>query len=1046
MDGISAISFTASIASLVDLCCNIVRGSYEIYRSELGSPRGHAQIGTVLDDLDNVAKTLTTNFVKSDSTHSEPLRKLARDCLAASTELSDVLNDIRRKEGNRVWRSLEAKWKSMRKEGVLAALEQRLDFLRLELLLRLNLVISEEQSLVKSKLESIENDNFHSSIRTENEIRAVQEAIGNLEGRLLSALSFDASRVNGDDTLALVRTDLTEVLRALEVIPKAPTTEEIVLRRLHFPTANTRMESIVDAEFGTFEWLLESDGISKQGDKKLTEARQSFLQWLENDDDKVYHISGKAGSGKSTLMKYLCQHSRLQTTLSRWAGDKKLVFASYFFWNSGQVEQKTLGGLYRSLLLDTLKQCPELIKEAFPQCWVDETPHCVEGIHAPFSISELKQAAEVVFRKPRLPNHRFCFFIDGLDEFDADLHTDHWDLARLLRNWTANSLDVKICVSSRPHEEFLQCFDPSSRIHLHQLTHGDVERFVCGALERGAIHATNTVSLDIEKVAKDIAERAEGVFLWVRLVVRSLVNGIRHRYSSTMLKDRLDKIPRGLEALFDQLFSDIDPSDRDRSDMVFLLVASGDVKDALMYSWLDDLFDPEFPYNLPSRVYSDAEILSLQETVRSQLANLTKGLVEMNPRFPSVDLAAARGWECDIMGLRDVYFGQRVDFFHRTVQDYLNDPGRLAVAKHRLKGRFNIADAIPRLRLALFKFARTMPCYFRPQGLGQTALIECFETLFDEKYLTGSTPRFLDECESALDHHRQTPFTYHEVAGQEHPGIVAWGQGWNNCASGEALTGDDLSYLHWLVSYRNRSFDDYVMQRLLSEPRDLLSRHGPSLLFASSSSYLQRGRLDIHPEESLPFRLLAAGVSPNGEIDVKYSPDEDDSSSSHDKPDHAASWPRGVTTMWTAFIFLVAETNMNDFRFVQDYMRKRSPQVFLLVEELLRHGADPDVSFDLELSRDEAREWGRDQLSVTLEDIVMYIGPPHQEKVLEMVHAGQKGKGSWLWQAFGAKTERELKYRRGRIDEFNTEERGYRVKTAYARERVLEGNFFVNLW
>jgi hypothetical protein len=141
MEAIEAVSFAASVVSLLDLCCNIVKGSYTIYRSETGAPLEHAQIGTVLDDLNDVAKTLNANFVDSSSAHSVPLKKLASDCLAASTELSDILQDIRRKEGNKVWRSIEAKWKSMRKEGALAALEQRLNFLRLELLLRLNLVI-----------------------------------------------------------------------------------------------------------------------------------------------------------------------------------------------------------------------------------------------------------------------------------------------------------------------------------------------------------------------------------------------------------------------------------------------------------------------------------------------------------------------------------------------------------------------------------------------------------------------------------------------------------------------------------------------------------------------------------------------------------------------------------------------------------------------------------------------------------------------------------------------------------------------------------------
>ncbi|KAK4442412.1 hypothetical protein QBC34DRAFT_454861 [Podospora aff. communis PSN243] len=1043
MEAIEAVSFAASVVSLLDLCCNIVKGSYTIYRSETGAPLEHAQIGTALDDLNDVAKRLKANFVKPDSAH----------------RLSDILSDIKRKEGNKVWRSIEAKWKSMRKEGALAALEQRLNFLRLELLLRLNLVISEEQASVKSKLDSMEESNLRRSAKAEDELRAVQETIKKLEGKVTSGLSFAAARQSGNDSLAPITAALSELLAALEMVPKGPSTEEIVLGRLYFPTVKARIDDIADAEFGTFDWLLEPDSKHSPEDRKLTQTRQSFLTWLKEDDSQVFHISGKAGSGKSTLMKYLCKHWRPRSSLDCWAGDKKLVFANYFFWNSGDAGQKTLQGLYRSLLLDILRQCPELTKDAFPQCFTNNTSHHVAGLRAPFEFSELKRALNVILCKTNFPSHRFCFFIDGLDEFDADLHTDHWDLAQLLRDWAAKSPDVKICVSSRPHEEFLQCFDSSRRMHLHELTQRDVERFARGALEKGVAEASNTPStfIDTDEFAKDIAERAEGVFLWVRLVVRSLVDGIRHRYSSAMLKEKLDKTPRGLEPLFDQLFNDIDPADRDRSDMVFLLAASGDAKDALMYWWLDDLSDPEFPYDHRSaHACTDQEILSRQDMVRGQLANLTKGLVEMKPRFASIDLAAARGWECDMMGLRDIYFAQRVDFFHRTVQDYLNDPQRLHHAKRRLEGRFSIADAVPRLRLALFKFARTMPCYFRPQGLGQTALIECFEAMFDEKYVDGTNiSRFLDECERALNHHRQTPFTYHEVDGQTHPGVIAWGQGWNSSPGGEVLTGDDLSYLHWLASYRNRHYDDYVMHRLLAHSPTggaLLSRIGPSLLFTTSSSFLQRGTLD-DPQHSFPLRLLAAGVSPNGEMPIKYrpnpSPDSEDPPSS-ENPDHTASWTHSLTTAWTAFAFTVAETNMNDFRYDQEYMRNRSPVVFQLVEAFLRHGADPTVSFDLEISRDNGCQFDGNELSVTIEDIVLYVSPPNQEEVTRLVRAGNsEGRWAWLWRRFvGAQEERGtgMKYRRGRMEEFNTEERGYRVKTGYAGEEKLEGSFFANLW
>lgn len=140
MDPVSAVGLAASIVSFVDFACDLVKGSYKIYRAESDESASHAHIGTILNDLEDVTKTLQTD-VKPDSPHRDFLKKLASDCAAASTELSSVLKDLKRKEGNKIWRSLEAKWNSMRREKEVVSIEQRLNSIRLELLLRLNVII-----------------------------------------------------------------------------------------------------------------------------------------------------------------------------------------------------------------------------------------------------------------------------------------------------------------------------------------------------------------------------------------------------------------------------------------------------------------------------------------------------------------------------------------------------------------------------------------------------------------------------------------------------------------------------------------------------------------------------------------------------------------------------------------------------------------------------------------------------------------------------------------------------------------------------------------
>lgn len=358
---------------------------------------------------------------------------------------------------------------------------------------------SEEQASCKSRIDEIGDKRLHVSSEILKELNNIQRTTVLLGNQLTEA--FAATRVGRDESLAEIRAGLSNLLSKMEALPKTKNAENEILKRLYFPSIHAREDVIADTEFGTFDWLLEDDRsmseeneslsdeetmalypyweewMQKRDDQLRCQTRQSFLSWLETGN-QIYHVSGKAGAGKSTLMKFLCQDSRIQDRLDRWAGGKKLVFASFFFWNSGDKEQKSLEGLYRSLLFETLKQCPELIREVFPSHWTSNDLDLSSLNGMSFRISELKN---LITGRHSFPNHRFCFFIDGLDEFETDLNTDHWELAQVLRK-CAVSDDIKICVSSRPHEEFLQGFGPKLRMHLHVLTRRDVQRFIHGML------------------------------------------------------------------------------------------------------------------------------------------------------------------------------------------------------------------------------------------------------------------------------------------------------------------------------------------------------------------------------------------------------------------------------------------------------------------------------------------------------------------------------------------------------------------------------------
>ncbi|KUJ18518.1 uncharacterized protein LY89DRAFT_667608 [Mollisia scopiformis] len=209
------------------------------------------------------------------------------------------------------------------------------------------------------------------------------------------------------------------------------------------------------------------------GGRRDSICSKPFVDWLASGN-RFFHVCGKLGSGKSTLMKFLCDHKRTQEELEKWAGDdRKLVFAKFFFWRPGSMLQRSISGLLRSLLHDTLKVCPDLISAVLPDQWNNVKSIPWQMQHEPeFGNQETRSAfTRLIENRNMTRHHRFCFFIDGLDEYEETRQEDYKDLLDLLSKWTeAAPDDVKLCVSSREDNVFVNNFSSEQRIRLQDLT------------------------------------------------------------------------------------------------------------------------------------------------------------------------------------------------------------------------------------------------------------------------------------------------------------------------------------------------------------------------------------------------------------------------------------------------------------------------------------------------------------------------------------------------------------------------------------------------
>lgn len=360
------------------------------------------------------------------------------------------------------------------------------------------------------------------------------------------SMQFDKLRLASDQ--AVCRFNSNRILQCLEV-------------------SHTRYDEVVDASPHTYRWIYDdaSNGKILNAVKLTDEAAQAktaLWSWLQSDDG-IFHIAGKPGSGKSTLMKFLMKNNKTKKLLDQWSKSEKLVVVKFFFWRLGDWRQNTLRGMKQSVVAQVLKDVPELSRDLFPGVYQAEIgPNLLYKVV--IEASDVERAFDRLLGSQHIlqsKQYKICLFLDGLDEFKELAESiNHEDLVEKITAWVDQSAGhLKVCLSSRQ----LPTFDniPTTfRIQLQDITQADIVSFVRGSFN-GDKHFEEIQSQDqrgCQYMITELAARADGVFLWVSLVVRSIQRGLSNLDPLTKLQSRVACAPKELEFLLDQIFLEID--------------------------------------------------------------------------------------------------------------------------------------------------------------------------------------------------------------------------------------------------------------------------------------------------------------------------------------------------------------------------------------------------------------------------------------------------------------------------------------------------------
>ncbi|KAI8411046.1 hypothetical protein FOFC_07640, partial [Fusarium oxysporum] len=235
-------------------------------------------------------------------------------------------------------------------------------------------------------------------------------------------------------------------------------------------------------------------------------------------------IRGKPGAGKSIIMKFI------YTKMKKTDIPMKPLTISFFFNARGALLEKSVSGMYRSLLLQLLEGFPDLQKilddpDLIPRNQITCPPLNI--------LKDLFRSAISYLDKRALT----CF-VDALDECDEQQIKDMVEFfEEVAEQCVEDNVRFQVCFSSR-HYPYI---DIKSGIRLTlegQDGHNeDLKHYISKHLR---IQDPDLVN----ELKQMMLEKAAGVFLWVALVVDILNEENRH--GRIALRTRLREVPNEL--------------------------------------------------------------------------------------------------------------------------------------------------------------------------------------------------------------------------------------------------------------------------------------------------------------------------------------------------------------------------------------------------------------------------------------------------------------------------------------------------------------------
>ncbi|KAL6821892.1 hypothetical protein J3E69DRAFT_339512 [Trichoderma sp. SZMC 28015] len=362
--------------------------------------------------------------------------------------------------------------------------------------------------------------------------------------------------------------------------------------------ADQRRNGIDEKTVRTLEWVYMANATKYEGYNIQNGEQSTLATWLAHDQD-LFWITGRPGSGKSTVMKHIFESQRTLEFLNgiqqaremRGISEQRRIIlenstsgseeASHtnnewcriglFITNRGSQNQRQWEPMLHGILLQLLKYQPTLIRDLEPymskirrkkkSATNSLSSHETSEVAYEWTV-ELVEEALMYCKSRSMRPFKALIVLDGLDELEDDVSAQKAVefLRDLVYKTKATTNLFKVCISSRPEQIFRDLFSNTWHFEVHNHTKGDIYRHVRQMISHNPRWRSETLDLGMLKdVTEYISDNAQGVFLWAHSVATMVNEGLSRREPVGGLIKLLQDLPTDMNELYKYTLRRVQP-------------------------------------------------------------------------------------------------------------------------------------------------------------------------------------------------------------------------------------------------------------------------------------------------------------------------------------------------------------------------------------------------------------------------------------------------------------------------------------------------------